>query len=229
MVNTLIQEYVPGEEFGVFYYRFPDQARGRIFAITEKQFPVVMGDGTRTLEQLILDDQRAVCMARYFLKKHASDLWKVPAHGVRIQLVELGTHCRGAVFLDGSWVKTRELEETIDRICRSFDGFYFGRFDIRTPSIEDLMKGRNFKVIELNGVTSEATSIYDPRNSVLTAYRILFEQWRTAFEIGRQNRARGVKTTPVTTLVQWLMDYRQQSQSYDNFIQSPVQPQPEPD
>jgi membrane protein DedA with SNARE-associated domain/pimeloyl-ACP methyl ester carboxylesterase len=228
-VNTLIQEYIPGEEFGVFYYRYPDQTRGRIFAITEKQFPSVIGDGTKTLEQLILDDERAVCMARYFLKKHAGDLWKVPGVGERTQLVELGTHCRGAVFLDGGWVKTKELEETIDRICRSFDGFYFGRFDIRTPEIEDFRNGRNFKVIELNGVTSEATSIYDPKNSVLTAYKILFEQWRTAFEIGAQNRARGKQTTPVTTLARWLVDYRKQSQTHDNSKQFPSQPRPEPE
>jgi membrane protein DedA with SNARE-associated domain/pimeloyl-ACP methyl ester carboxylesterase len=228
-VNTLIQEYVSGEEFGVFYYRYPDQARGRIFAITEKQFPFVNGDGTRTLEQLILGDKRAVCMARYFLKKHAADLWKVPGEGERIQLVELGTHCRGAVFLDGGWVWTRELEETIDRISRSFEGFYFGRFDIRTPDINDLRNGRNFKVIELNGVTSEATSIYDPQNSVLTAYRILFEQWRIAYEIGGQNRARGVKATPLMTLVRWVIDYRKHSQSYDDLKQYPGHAQAEPD
>ena len=29
------------------------------------------------------------------------------------------------------------------------------------------------KVVELNGVTSEATSIYDPKNSLFVAYRVL--------------------------------------------------------
>jgi hypothetical protein len=214
-VDTLIQEYAAGEEFGVFYYRYPDQPQGRIFAITEKRFPSVVGDGESTLERLILNDGRAICMARFLLKKHADRLWETPRAGQRVQLVEIGTHCRGAVFLDGGWVKTDELEAAIDRICRGYEGFYFGRFDIRATNLEDLKLGRNFKVIELNGVTSEATSIYDPKNSVFAAYRILFEQWRIAFEIGAQNRARGAKPTSARTLLKWMIDYQEKSGSHD--------------
>jgi pimeloyl-ACP methyl ester carboxylesterase/membrane protein DedA with SNARE-associated domain len=213
-VDTIIQEHVAGSEFGVFYYRRPEEARGRIFSITEKRFPVVIGDGVSTLEQLILKDRRAVCMARFYLNRQAPNLWQVPGRGERVQLVELGTHCRGAIFLDGSWVKTEALEQAIDQISRGFDGFYFGRFDIRTPSIEDFKQGRNFKVIELNGVTSEATHIYDPKNSLLAAYRVLFEQWRIAFEIGAHNRQRGVEPTPPATLARWLAAYRHSARSH---------------
>ncbi len=70
--KTIIQEYVSGLEFGVFYFRYPDSTRGRIFSITEKQFPTVTGDGKSTLERLILADARAVCMAHFFLKQHAN-------------------------------------------------------------------------------------------------------------------------------------------------------------
>ncbi|MGH9799583.1 MAG: hypothetical protein ACRD82_04400, partial [Blastocatellia bacterium] len=149
-VDTLIQEFLPGEEFGVFYYHYPNQPTGHIFAITEKRFPSVTGDGVSTLEQLILNDSRAVCMARFLLDKHADHLWGRPTAGEAVKLVDLGTHCRGAVFLDGGWAKSDELEAAIDRICQQFDGFYFGRFDIRTPSVDDFRQGRNFKVIELN-------------------------------------------------------------------------------
>lgn len=216
-VDTLIQEFLPGEEFGVFYYRYPNQPTGKIFAITEKRFPVVIGDGHSTLEHLILNDSRAVCMARFLLDKHADRLWERPAAGEIVRLVDLGTHCRGAVFLDGGYLKTAELEAAIDRICQPFDGFYFGRFDIRTPDVADFRQGRNFKVIELNGVTSEATSIYDPKNSVFAAYRVLFEQWRIAFEIGAQNRARGFKPTQLRKLLKWMIAYREQSQAHDSF------------
>lgn len=216
-VDTLIQEFLPGEEFGVFYYRYPNQPSGKIFAITEKRFPTVTGDGSSTLEQLILNDSRAVCMAQFLLDKHADHLWDTPRDGEIVSLVELGTHCRGAVFLDGGWVKTDELEAAIDRICQHFQGYYFGRFDLRTPNVKDFQQGRNFKVIELNGVTSEATSIYDPRNSVFDAYRILFAQWRIAFEIGAQNRARGFKPTQLRKLLKWMIAYREQSQAHDEF------------
>ena len=92
------------------------------------------------------------------------------------------------------------MEKAIDSVARGFKDFYFGRFDIRTTTLEDFQAGRNFKIVELNGVTSEATSIYDPRNSLLTAYKVLFEQWRMAFEIGAENRLLGHKPTPIGKL-----------------------------
>lgn len=207
--DTIIQEYIAGSEFGVFYYRRPDEERGRIFSITEKRFPVITGNGASTLERLILEDERAVCMAQFYFKKQSRHLSDVPASGEHVQLVELGTHCRGAVFLDGGWARTRELEDAIDEISRGFEGFYFGRFDIRTPCVTDFKAGKNFKVIELNGVTSEATHIYDPRNSLFAAYKVLFEQWRIAFEIGAQNHKRGVMPTRICALAKLLVDYRQ--------------------
>ncbi len=214
VVDTIIQEYAPGSEFGVFYYRIPGEDRGRIFSVTEKRFPVVVGDGESALERLILQDERAVCMARFYLHKHRDRLWEAPAAGKRVQLVELGTHCRGAIFLDGGWVKTDSLEEVFDQISRGFEGFYFGRFDIRTPAVEEFKQGKNFKIIELNGVTSEATHIYDPKNSLLTAYRTLRSQWRIAFEIGARNLKRGAQPTPIGVLARLMIEYSRQAKSY---------------
>ena len=206
-VDTIIQEYAPGVEFGVFYYRQPDEKRGRIFSITEKRMPTVTGDGASTLERLILADDRAVCMAQFLLDKHKKRASEVPAEDERVQLVEIGTHSKGALFLDGGWIKTPELENKIDEISHSFDGFYFGRFDIRTPSVDDFKAGRNFKIVELNGVTSEATHIYDPRNSLIDAYRVLFEQWRLAFQIGAKNRERGVRPSTLRELLRMLTNF----------------------
>ncbi|MFN0123138.1 MAG: VTT domain-containing protein [Blastocatellia bacterium] len=189
--RVIIQEYAPGPEFGVFYYRMPAEARGHIFSITEKRFPVLTGDGHSTLEQLILNDRRAVCMAGFYGDRNRDRLSDVPSAGEAVQLVEIGAHSRGTIFLDGTHLKTDALEQTIDRISQGYAGFYFGRYDVRALSVEAMRAGRDFKVIELNGVTSEATSIYDPKNSVFAAWRVMFRQWRIAFAIGAQNRARG--------------------------------------
>jgi len=129
--------------------------------------PVLLGDGKRTLEELILADDRAVCMSDFYLSKNSERTHEVAAAGESVQLVEIGTHCRGAIFLDGGETITPDLEEVIDRIAKTLDGFFFGRFDIRVPSRQDLMAGRNLKIVEVNGVTSEATHIYDP-NSVFS-------------------------------------------------------------
>jgi len=197
--DTIIQQYVDGLEFGVFYYRFPGESEGRVFSITEKHFPTVVGDGNRSLAELILQDQRAVCLADVYLSRSRRPVDEVPMAGEPVRLVEIGSHCRGSVFLDGSHLKTSALEKGIDRISQRHPGFYFGRYDVRTPSIQALQEGF-FRVIELNGVSAEATHIYDPAVSGLNAYRVLFRQWRLAFEIGSMNRERGARPMPAIEL-----------------------------
>jgi membrane protein DedA with SNARE-associated domain len=193
--DLLVQEYIPGVELGVFYVRQPGEERGRIFSITEKHLPEVVGDGSSTVEQLILADERAVAMATVYLDRLVPDADRAPAAGERIKLVDIGTHCRGAIFLDGDRFRTPELEAKVEEISQSYDGFFFGRYDLKAPSYEAFQRGRDIKVIELNGVTSEATHIYDPANSLLEAYRTLFRQWELAFEIGKRNASDGAPVT----------------------------------
>lgn len=206
--DVIVQEVAAGPEFGIFYVRHPGSARGRIFSITEKILPVVTGDGTRTLERLILDDERAVCMARTHLARFAARLDEVPAPGETIRLVDVGTHSRGAIFRDGAWARTPALEDAIDAISRRYDGFFFGRFDVRVASHADLLAGRGLKIVELNGLTAEATHIYHPGSSLLAAYRVLFEQWRLAFAIGAANRERGHAPTPLRELARLVRSRR---------------------
>ena len=212
--DTIIQEYASGVEFGIFYYRHVSEPSGHILSITEKRLPVLTGDGKQTLEHLIFNDNRAVCMADFYCRKNAGQLDRVLSPRETVQLVELGTHCRGAIFLDGSYLITPALTEAIDRISQSFEGFYFGRYDVRTPCGEDLKAGQNFKILELNGVSSEATHIYDPKLSLWQAYRVLFEQWRIAFEIGDENRKGGTKPATVWELEKALLSYRDTSQGH---------------
>ncbi len=198
--ESILQQFADGVEASIFYFRYPKAAKGEIFSITEKRFPTLIGDGKSDLETLILRDPRTVCLARKYLDQNIDRLEDIPADGEEIQIVDIGTHSRGAIFVDGGWLRTPKLEQTIDEICRGFSGFYFGRFDIRARSFDDLMTGQDFKIVELNGVTSESTNIYDKRFSLWGAYRILFRQWAIAFEIGSQNRASGVTPTPIADL-----------------------------
>ena len=63
--------------------------------------------------------------------------------------------------------------------------------DVLRASSEALRAGRDFKILELNGVTSEAAHMYDPKYGIRDAWRILADQWRVAFEIGAQRRRAG--------------------------------------
>lgn len=199
--DTVIQEYVPGVEFGVFYVRRPSEPRGRILSVTEKHLPAVVGDGHRTLEALILAHPRTVCMARFHLERQHDHLAVVPKAGAIVPLGDCGSHCRGAEFLDGRRFLTAAVEDAFDAVARRFNGFYFGRFDVRAASPEGFARGE-FVVIELNGVTSEVTHIYDPAIGLLDAYRALFGQWSLAFEIGAANARAGAPVTPAWMLAQ---------------------------
>jgi hypothetical protein len=198
----IAQRYVPGpHEAGVFYYRFPHEPRGHIFAITEKIFPVIVGDGRSTISELIRQDSRARFMARKYLGRFASRQDQVMAAGEKLKLVEAGNHAQGCIFRDGMRLSTPALAARLDEISQKLSGFYIGRYDIRFASEDDLRAGKNFQIIELNGAASEATSIYDTRNSLIDAYRTLFRQWELVFAIGAANRKRGC--TPTKLSVVW--------------------------
>ncbi|MEZ5314213.1 MAG: hypothetical protein R2862_11505 [Thermoanaerobaculia bacterium] len=217
----LLQEYVEGEEYGLFYVRRPDEESGRIISITTKRFPTVTGDGERSLGDLILADDRAVCMAPWYLRRNAHRIEEVPPAGERVQLVEIGNHCLGALFLDGEGLRTPALERAIDAIAKRFPGFHFGRFDLRTASEATLRAGEGLRILELNGVTSEATHIYAPGASLVRGWRTLFAQWRTAFEIGEANIARGVRRTTAGELLALLRARRRRQRERNRSASIP--------
>jgi membrane protein DedA with SNARE-associated domain len=197
----IVQRYCPSPfEVGIFYYRLPSQSHGRIFAITEKIFPFVTGDGERTVEELIWADPRARLIAQKYLKRLAERRGQVLPAGEKLKLVEAGNHAQGCIFRDGWRLYSPALEQRIDAISRKLNGFFIGRYDIRYASEADLLQGQNFQIIELNGASSEATNIYDARNSLFTAYRTLFRQWALVFAIGHENRQRGVAPTSLVLL-----------------------------
>ncbi len=199
---VLVQVYHPGPyEAGVFYYRIPGQENGRIFSITDKHFPAVEGDGRSTLKELIWNHPRFRMQARTFLSRLNGQADAVLAPGQSRRLVVAGNHCQGALFRDGAHLITPELEGSIDRIARHFDGFHFGRFDIRYADVDAFKAGRDFTIVELNGAASESTNIYDPSWPMARAYRVLFAQWSILFRIGAGNRGLGHATTPTRRLV----------------------------
>ncbi|HEV3410137.1 MAG TPA: VTT domain-containing protein [Chthoniobacterales bacterium] len=212
---VIVQRYAPGpHEVGIFYYRFPGEERGRIFGITEKIFPEIVGDGIRTIERLIRSDKRASLIAETYLSRFDDRRDEILARGEVLKLVQTGNHAQGCIFREGAHLWTQELEDAIDCISRRLPGFYIGRYDIRYASEEDLKRGTDFQIVELNGASSEATNIYDARNSLVGAYRTLFEQWRLVFAIGAANRARGVRACSLVTLAREWLKYVRGARSY---------------
>jgi len=211
----LVQRYVPGpHEVGIFYYRFPSEPQGHIFAITEKDFPVLTGDGRSTLEALVWRDPRARFMADKYLARLESRRSEVLPAGETVRLVEAGNHAQGCIFRDGMHLCTPQLLERIDAISKGVPGFNIGRYDIRYSELSSLQAGLDFQIIELNGAASEATSIYDARHSLLDAYRVLFRQWDLVYGIGAANRSLGHQPAALWPVWRTWREYSRASESY---------------
>jgi len=188
----LVQRFAAGpHEAGIFYIRFPGEPRGQIFSITEKVFPMVIGDGQATVAELIWRDPRARVLADKYLRRLGARQQEVLPAGEPLKLVQAGNHAQGCIFRDGKRLGTPELAARVDEISGKLNGFFIGRYDVRFGSEADLCAGRNFQIIELNGASAEAAHIYDARNSLWSAYRTLFRQWEWVFAIGAENRRRG--------------------------------------
>lgn len=211
----VVQRYATGpQEAGVFYYRFPHETRGHIFAITEKIFPKLVGDGRHTIGELIERDPRARFVADTYLKRFASRRDEVLAAGAELKLVEAGNHAQGCIFRDGMRLCTPELAARLDEISQKLHGFFIGRYDIRFASEDDFRAGKYFQIIELNGAASEATSIYDARNTLWSAYRTLFRQWDLVFAIGAANRRRGCSVTKLMLVWAKWREYSRMAVTY---------------
>ena len=200
----LLQEYCGlAHEAGVFYVRRPGAARGFLYSITDKRFPIVTGDGRRRLAELILDHPRYRLQADTFFARHRGGLDRVLGSGETLRLAEAGNHSQGALFLDGRALGGTGLLKTLDRIAAGTPGFHLGRFDLRYEDPKTFRQGRGFKLIELNLGGAEATHIYDPAVSLAEAYRVLFGQWDLLFELGDLQRKKG---KPVPTPGAFLRD-----------------------
>ena len=207
--KIIFQDFVPYEgEAAVLYARLPGDLHGRIRSLTLRYYPHVVGDGVSPLRDLIRRDPRARWKARLHLgldRTHRGipqdELNRVPARGEVVQIALIGNQRAGGIYHDARRHITAALEERFDAIARAMTEFHYGRFDIRFKSVETLMRGDDFKIVEVNGIGGEAIDAWDPRRTIGETYRRLLEEQTVLFRIGAANRARGFVPTPVSEFV----------------------------
>ena len=207
--SLMLQRYVPhAGEAAVLYARLPGEPRGRVLSLTFRYFPQVVGNGRSTLRELIRSDARAQWKQALHLggdRSHrgvdACELDRIPARGEVVRIALIGNQRAGALYRDGRGHITAALEARFDAIACSMPEFHYGRFDLRFASVEDLMRGDNFSIVEINGIGGEAIDCWDPRLSVGEAYRRLADQQRLLFLIGERNRVRGFRPTGIVDFV----------------------------
>ena len=187
----LIQELVTAPaEFGVFYMRLPRDHRGQVISVVAKEMLSVTGDGRSTLRELIMTNDRAKLQWKKLKMDYATKLDVILEEGEKMELVSIGNHAQGTRFINANQLINERLSETFHNISSRIPGFYFGRFDLRCNSVDDLYEG-NVKIMELNGCGAEPAHIYDTEFSLWRAFYELIRHWNHIFRIARENNLHG--------------------------------------
>jgi len=195
--DCIIQELIPFEiELGILYYHFPDGTKSGITSIVKKEFLTVTGDGYSSILDLLKENQRGSFQLDKMKNKLGDKMNTVLSPGEKLLLEPIGNHCRGTKFLNGNDLINEELVKVFDTIAKNMDGFYFGRFDLKVKSLEDLYDGKNIRIMEVNGTTSEPAHIYDPEYKLVNAYRDIFYNMKLVSIIAKQNNKKGIAYTP---------------------------------
>ena len=194
----MVQEFVTLPlELSVFHVRYPDQQQGIITGMISKEYLHVKGDGRSTLRKLIEEHPKAFMIEAEQKHKQKEKLDEIIPENDIYLLNELGNHNRGARFINLQDKVDDELLQVFDEISLYSKHFYYGRYDIKTSSIEDLKAGKNISILEFNGVGSEPNHIYDIGLSYMQAIRIIAQHWKYMYEIGRINYKKGIPYIPL--------------------------------
>lgn len=198
--QTMTCEYILQEliyypiEVSVFYYRLPYQVKGNITGFVRKQALEVIGDGRSTLETLIrrLENRPGFSYAEWE-NKHQKKLNEVIPQGEIFKLSWVANLSRGAQLISLEGEKDTELLNVFDNLSHTAKHLYYGRYDIKCQSIEDLKKAKNFSILEFNGTGAEPHHMYGNGNNFYQAVKIIIHHWQIMYSIARHHYKQGVQ------------------------------------
>ncbi|MEO7120907.1 MAG: hypothetical protein ABIY62_07420 [Ginsengibacter sp.] len=190
-VSYMVQDFVNYPmEVCIFYYRKPGEKKGRISGFISKQLPVLTGDGFSTINELLkskteIDIQEESC------KLDSQALDRILKQGEIFYLSVIGNRHHGSEFHNLSANIDSGLLELFDKISLG-NNFYFGRYDIKCESVEDLKKGLNFSILEFNGSGSIPNHVFTKKYTLLQAYKEIGRHWKILHEISSYNHKKGL-------------------------------------
>lgn len=191
--DYIIQEFIDyPTEVSVFYYRMPDSPKGTISAFIRKDFLEVTGDGECTLWELIRKYPRVQFRLAEMKRKHKAKLSHIIPAGERFCLSPALNLSRGGKLVSLEHEKDEKLLKVFDDLSHYSGNFFYGRYDIKCRSVEDLKEGKNFCILEYNGSGAEPHHVYGNGYSLFQACRILVAHWQVLFQISRVNYKKGI-------------------------------------
>lgn len=192
-VEYIVQDLIElPVEVSVFYYRHPAEKKGTVSGFIQKELLQVIGNGIKTLKALIEEHPRAKFRMEEMQGRHGHRLNRILDKDEIFYLSYAGNHNRGARFINLHYEINEQMADVFDAISHKTT-FYYGRYDIKTSSIEDLKQGKNFQIIEFNGCGAEPNHIYDCEMSLWAAYREILKHWKVLYRISKYNHENGIR------------------------------------
>ena len=203
-VDFLLQEYIDYPyECGIFYIRYPDTAKGFVTSIGLKTLKSITGDGTSTILQILekagLNRTSGSALRHYNLEKTILEKDKV------LVIEPIGAHNRGTQVRSGDHLISDQLRKTIEKALGKFE-LYYGRLDIKYSSWDQLLQG-DFKIIEINTITSEPLAIYDPSYGLIKKYKVLHQHLQHLFRISQLLNKKGKKRLSLSDFYSYCLLY----------------------
>ncbi len=189
----IVQEYVDYPmELGIFVVRMPWENFATVTSITTKKFLVMTGDGKTSLGEWIESNPRAAFQKARLYPRFQSEWNRVLPAGETLLLEGIGNHCLGTEFCNGNAHISPAISKVFSDIILKMPGYYYGRFELRAQSFELLEQGKEFRILEFNGISAEPTHIYDKKYNWFFALRDVKRHWDMMFRIAVYNKKQGV-------------------------------------
>ena len=192
-VDYLVQELVHFPiEFSVFYYRHPQKNKGVITGFLEKEPMNVTGNGKDDLLQLIEAHPKAKYRMAELLSWHKERLELVLSAGEKFYLSHAANLNRGGNFINLQNEIDEQLHAVFDEINLYSKTFYYGRYDLKAESLEDLKQGKSFLLLEYNGSGAEPNHVYNSGFTLRVAHKEILKHWKVLFQISMHNYKNGI-------------------------------------
>jgi hypothetical protein len=192
-VEYIVQDLITYPiEYSVFYYRFPDQQKGVITGFLEKEPMNVIGDGKTSLKDLMAVHPKAKYRLEELEGWHADKLQTILPKGEKYFLTHAANLNRGGNFINLHHEIDDRLLAVFDNLNHYSKQFFYGRYDLKAASLEDLKAGRNFQLLEYNGSGAEPNHVYNSGYSLRAAHAEILKHWEALYKISVHNHKAGI-------------------------------------
>lgn len=187
-VDYLVQELVEYPlEVSAFYFRMPNEKKGTVSGFLKKEPANITGDGVSTIETLMLQHEGIKYKLDKLLDKQAEHKHIILPAGQKYYLTLASNRIQGGKLTPEDDKIDEKLQELFDWLSNYSGKFYYGRYDIKCNSIEELKEGKNFSILEFNGTGAGTQHIYTYDYNLWEAMGIILKHWKMMFRIARYN------------------------------------------